>query len=99
MIPCFLFFHPSPLFQGIAMACGFLVVIALSVAAFFAQKTRGKIWRHGKPNIQWVEPLVGGKASEGRDVEEWVRAGGRRPRTPSRGQVYVGFAKKNHIPA
>lgn len=65
--------HPSLLLQGIAMACGFLVVIALSVAAFFAQKTRGKIWRHGKPNIYWAEPLVGGKASEGRDVEEWVR--------------------------
>uniref|UniRef100_A0A3Q0S6J8 Occludin n=1 Tax=Amphilophus citrinellus TaxID=61819 RepID=A0A3Q0S6J8_AMPCI len=59
--------------EGIAMACGFLVVIALGVAAFFAQKTRGKIWRYGKPNIYWDEPFVGGKASEGRDVEEWVR--------------------------
>ncbi|XP_003445179.1 occludin [Oreochromis niloticus] len=58
--------------EGIAMACGFLVVIALSVAAFFAQRTRGKIWRYGKPNIYWEEPLVGGKASEGRDVEDWV---------------------------
>lgn len=65
----------SLLFQGIAMGCGFLAVIALSVAAFFAQKTRGKIWRHGKPNIYWEEPLAGGKASEGRDVEEWVRDG------------------------
>lgn len=55
------------------MVCGFLVVIALCVAAFFAHKTRGKIWRYGKPNIYWEEPLVGGKASEGRDVEEWVR--------------------------
>lgn len=58
--------------QGVAMVCGFLVVVALSVAAFFAHKTRGKIWRYGKPNIQWDKPLVGGKASEGRDVEEWV---------------------------
>ncbi|XP_026202084.1 occludin [Anabas testudineus] len=58
--------------EGIAMVCGFLVVIALGVAAFFAQKTRGKIWRYGKPNIYWEEPLVGGKASEGRDVEDWV---------------------------
>ncbi|XP_030289663.1 occludin [Sparus aurata] len=58
--------------EGVAMVCGFLVVIALCVAAFFAQKTRGKIWRYGKPNIYWEEPLVGGKASEGRDVEEWV---------------------------
>lgn len=55
------------------MVCGFLVAIALCVAAFFAHKTRGKIWRYGKPNIYWEEPLVGGKASEGRDVEEWVR--------------------------
>lgn len=59
--------------QAVAMVCGFLVVIALGVAAFFAQKTRGKIWRYGKPNIYWQEPLVGGKASEGRNVEEWVR--------------------------
>lgn len=58
--------------EGVAMVCGFLVVIALGVAAFFAHKTRGKIWRYGKPNIYWDEPLVGGKASEGRDVEEWV---------------------------
>ncbi|XP_007574319.1 occludin [Poecilia formosa] len=58
--------------EAVAMVCGFLVVIALGVAAFFAQKTRGKIWRYGKPNIYWQEPLVGGKTSEGRDVEEWV---------------------------
>lgn len=58
--------------EGVAMVCGFLVVIAFGVAAFFAHKTRGKIWRYGKPNIYWDEPLVGGKASEGRDVEEWV---------------------------
>uniref|UniRef100_A0A8C6UY54 Occludin n=1 Tax=Neogobius melanostomus TaxID=47308 RepID=A0A8C6UY54_9GOBI len=59
--------------EGVAMVCGFLVVIALGVSAFYAHKTRGKIWRYGKPNIYWEEPLVGGKASEGRDVEEWVR--------------------------
>ncbi|XP_034562969.1 occludin isoform X2 [Notolabrus celidotus] len=58
--------------EGVAMVCGFLVVIALAVASFFAHKTRGKIWRYGKPNIYWEEPLVGGKTSEGRDVEEWV---------------------------
>ncbi|XP_077572377.1 occludin [Stigmatopora nigra] len=58
--------------EGIAMGCGFLIVIALAVATFFAHKTRGKIWRYGKPNIFWDQPLVGGKASEGRDVEEWV---------------------------
>uniref|UniRef100_A0A8C3AUR6 Si:ch73-61d6.3 n=1 Tax=Cyclopterus lumpus TaxID=8103 RepID=A0A8C3AUR6_CYCLU len=59
--------------EGVAMMCGFLVVIAFGVAAFFAHKTRGKIWRYGKPNIHWEQPLVSGKASEGRDVEEWVR--------------------------
>ncbi|XP_057696984.1 occludin [Corythoichthys intestinalis] len=58
--------------EGVAMVCGFLIVIALAVAAFYAHKTRGKIWRYGKPNIFWDQPLVGGKASEGRDVEEWV---------------------------
>lgn len=78
----FAFIAMSLLPQGIAMVCGFLVVIALSVAAFFAQKTRGKIWRHGKPNIYWEEPLVRGTASEGRDVEEWVRDG-RAPATVS----------------
>lgn len=78
----FAFMATSLLPQGIAMVCGFLVVIALSVAAFFAQKTRGKIWRHGKPNIYWDEPLVRGAASEGRDVEEWVRDG-RAPATVS----------------
>lgn len=61
------------LLQAVAMVCGFLIVIALGVAAFFAHKTRGKIWRYGKPNIYWDRPLVSGKASEGRDVEEWVR--------------------------
>lgn len=75
------------------MVCGFLVVIALGVAAFFAQKTRGKIWRHGKPNIYWVEPLVGGKASEGRDVEEWVRDGGQAFIRPG----LAGICKENHI--
>ncbi|XP_028301429.1 occludin [Gouania willdenowi] len=58
--------------EGVAMVCGFLVVIAFGVAAFYAQKTRGKIWRYGKPNIYWDQPLIGGKASEGRNVEEWV---------------------------
>ncbi|KAK7888880.1 hypothetical protein WMY93_024440 [Mugilogobius chulae] len=58
--------------EGVAMVCGFLVAVALGVAAFYAHRTRSKIWRYGKPNIYWDEPLVGGKASEGRDVEEWV---------------------------
>lgn len=75
------------------MACGFLVVIALGVVAFFAYKTRGKIWRYGKPNIYWEEPLVGGKASEGRDVEDWVRDN-RMLDMVKQYLVYMGFKKK-----
>lgn len=60
----------SPLHQAVAMVCGFLVVIALVVIAVFAHKTRGKIWRYGKPNIHWDEPLTRGP--DGRDVEDWV---------------------------
>ncbi|XP_048833277.1 occludin [Brienomyrus brachyistius] len=56
--------------EAVAMVCGFLIVIALVVAAFFSYKTRSKIWRHGKPNIYWDKPLLG--APEGRDVEDWV---------------------------
>ncbi|XP_026882739.2 occludin [Electrophorus electricus] len=56
--------------EAVAMVCGFLVVIALAVAAFFSFKTRSKIWRHGKPNVYWDKPLTQGP--EGRDVEDWV---------------------------
>ncbi|XP_063056576.1 occludin [Engraulis encrasicolus] len=56
--------------EAIAMVCGFLVVIALVVVAVFSHKTRSKIWRYGKPNIYWDEPLTRGP--EGRDVEDWV---------------------------
>ncbi|XP_066500255.1 occludin [Hoplias malabaricus] len=56
--------------EAVAMVCGFLVVIALGVAAFFSFKTRSKIWHYGKPNIYWEEPLARGP--EGRDVEDWV---------------------------
>ncbi|XP_053359270.1 occludin [Clarias gariepinus] len=56
--------------EAVAMVCGFLVVIALAVAAFFSYKTRSRIWRYGKPNVYWDEPLTGGP--EGRDVEDWV---------------------------
>ncbi|XP_062412167.1 occludin [Sardina pilchardus] len=56
--------------EAVAMVCGFLVVIALVVIAVFSHKTRSKIWRYGKPNIYWDEPLTRGP--EGRDVEDWV---------------------------
>ncbi|XP_030647802.1 occludin [Chanos chanos] len=56
--------------EAVAMVCGFLVVIALAVAAFYSQRTRGKIWRYGKPNIYWEKPLTTGP--QGRNVEDWV---------------------------
>lgn len=56
--------------EAVAMVCGFVVVFALAVAAFFAYKTRSKIWHYGKPNIHWDKPLIAG--TEGRDVEDWV---------------------------
>lgn len=49
---------------------GLLVVLALSLSAYYAYKTRSKIWRHGKPNIYWEAPLV--RQSEGQDVQDWV---------------------------
>ncbi|XP_028817847.1 occludin isoform X2 [Denticeps clupeoides] len=56
--------------EAVAMVCGFMVVVALIVVAVFSFKIRSKIWRYGKPNIYWEEPLTRGP--EGRDVEDWV---------------------------
>lgn len=47
-----------------------MVVLALSLAAYYAYKTRSKIWTHGKANIYWDEPLV--RPSDGQDVQDWV---------------------------
>ncbi|XP_016341712.1 occludin-like [Sinocyclocheilus anshuiensis] len=44
--------------EAVALVCGLFVMIALAVAAYFAYKTRSKIWRHGKPNIYWEEPPI-----------------------------------------
>lgn len=49
---------------------GLMVVLALSLSAYYAYKTRSKIWRHGKANIYWDEPRV--RTSEGQDVQDWV---------------------------
>ncbi len=49
---------------------GLLVVLALSLSAYYAYKTRSKIWRHGKANIYWEEPLI--RPSERQDVQDWV---------------------------
>lgn len=49
---------------------GLMVVLALSLSAYYAYKTRSKIWRHGKANIYWDKPRV--RTSEGQDVQDWV---------------------------
>ena len=50
---------------------GLMVVLALSLSAYYAYKTRSKIWHHGKANIYWDAPRV--RSSEGQDVQDWVR--------------------------
>lgn len=53
-----------------AFALGLLVVVALLLSAYFAYKTRSKIWRHGKANIYWDQPV--GAPSESRGAPAWV---------------------------
>lgn len=50
--------------QAVAFALGLMVVLALSFSAYYAYKTRSKIWRHGKANIYWDQPPE--------DVQDWV---------------------------
>lgn len=54
----------------VALVLGLMVVLALSLSAYYAYKTRSKIWRHGKANIYWDKPRV--RTSEGQDVQDWV---------------------------
>ncbi|XP_061652706.1 uncharacterized protein LOC133488626 [Phyllopteryx taeniolatus] len=56
--------------EAVALALSLMVVLALSLAAYYSWKTRSKIWRHGKANIYWDEPLV--RHSEGQNVQDWV---------------------------
>ncbi|XP_070830182.1 uncharacterized protein [Chaetodon trifascialis] len=56
--------------EAVALVLGLMVVLALSLSAYYAYKTRSKIWRHGKANIYWDEPLA--RPSEGQDVQDWV---------------------------
>nr|XP_040027888.1 occludin [Gasterosteus aculeatus aculeatus]XP_040027889.1 occludin [Gasterosteus aculeatus aculeatus] len=56
--------------EAVALVLGLMVVLALSLSAYFAYKTRSKIWRHGKANIYWDEPRV--RSAEGQDVQDWV---------------------------
>ncbi|KAM6918371.1 occludin-like [Xenentodon cancila] len=57
--------------EAVAFVLGLMVVLALSFSAYYAYKTRSKIWRHGKSNIYWDEPLL--SQAEGQDVQDWVR--------------------------
>ncbi|KAM7400920.1 hypothetical protein PAMA_005219 [Pampus argenteus] len=56
--------------EAVALVLGLMVVLSLSLSAYYAYKTRSKIWHHGKANIYWNEPLV--RQSEGQDVQDWV---------------------------
>lgn len=56
--------------QAVALVLGLMVVLALSLSAYYAYKTRSKIWHHGKANIYWDEPLL--RPPEGHDVQDWV---------------------------
>jgi len=55
----------------VALVCGLFVMIALAVAAYFAYKTRSKIWHHGKPNIYWEEPPIL-KTDRSHNSQDWV---------------------------
>uniref|UniRef100_UPI0037E993F2 occludin n=1 Tax=Semicossyphus pulcher TaxID=241346 RepID=UPI0037E993F2 len=57
--------------EAVAFVLGLIVVLALSLSAYFAYKTRSKIWRHGKANILWDEPRK--RPSEGQDVQDWSK--------------------------
>ncbi|XP_056368344.1 LOW QUALITY PROTEIN: occludin [Oenanthe melanoleuca] len=56
--------------EAVAIACGFLIVLLLCLICLFAHKTRSRIWKFGKHNIQWDRIPAG---PEGPDVEEWVK--------------------------
>ncbi|KAM6948769.1 occludin [Aplochiton taeniatus] len=56
--------------EAVALVLGLFVVLALCLAAYYAYKTRSKIWRHGKANIYWDPPLE--RAPGGPDVQDWV---------------------------
>ncbi|XP_047197973.1 uncharacterized protein LOC118118010 [Hippoglossus stenolepis] len=60
--------------EAVALVLGLIVVLALSLSAYYAYKTRSKIWRHGKANIYWDDPMV--RPAEGQDVQDWVNADG-----------------------
>ncbi|KAK7945266.1 hypothetical protein WMY93_000994 [Mugilogobius chulae] len=56
--------------QSVALVLGMMVVLALSLAAYYSYKTRSKIWRHGKSNILWDEPNR--RRADSPDLQDWV---------------------------
>ncbi|XP_058483724.1 uncharacterized protein LOC131458563 [Solea solea] len=56
--------------EAVGLVLGLMVVLALSLSAYYAYKTRSKIWRHGKANIYWDNPVV--RPSEGQEVLDWA---------------------------
>uniref|UniRef100_A0A8C6SRG2 Zgc:154006 n=1 Tax=Neogobius melanostomus TaxID=47308 RepID=A0A8C6SRG2_9GOBI len=68
--------------ESVGLVLGMMVVLALSLAAYYAYKTRSKIWRHGKSNIYWDEPHR--RHAHSPDLRDWVR-----PRAQGRECIYV----------
>ncbi|XP_028832056.1 occludin [Denticeps clupeoides] len=67
--------------EAVALVCGLMVMVALLVAAYFAYKTRSKIWRHGKANIYWEEPLL--HTGRGQRSSDWVTSVGSTQMSPT----------------
>ncbi|KAJ0012139.1 hypothetical protein NQD34_013114 [Periophthalmus magnuspinnatus] len=57
--------------ESVALVLGLMVVLALSLAAYYSYKTRSKIWRHGKSNIIWDQPQRA--RADSPDLQHWVR--------------------------
>ncbi|KAM3605218.1 uncharacterized protein V6R79_022449 [Siganus canaliculatus] len=60
--------------EAAALVLGLMVVLVLCLSAYFAYKTRSKIWRHGKVNIVWDEPRV--RPPGGQEFQDWMSRGG-----------------------
>lgn len=76
--------------EAVALILGMMVVLALSLAAYYAYKTRSKIWRHGKSNIYWDEPHL--RHCESQDLQDWVNNGGECHSTQQASTVIVSEA-------
>lgn len=56
--------------EAIAIVFGMIVTVALAIMIFFAVKTRGKINKYGKMNINWEKEHVPVEGTA--NVEDWV---------------------------